>query len=95
MKSEKLEVARGSGNVFRDLGHENDGGGILPSHLLGKCPHFGVQGLGLVGRSLQVQLAGGGFHAHLHVVLQEAADLAAIRLGQPTMQDSISRAHKM
>jgi predicted XRE-type DNA-binding protein len=23
MKSEKLEVARGSGNVFRDLGHEN------------------------------------------------------------------------
>ena len=23
MKSEKLEVVRGSGNVFRDLGHEN------------------------------------------------------------------------
>ena len=23
MKSEKLEVTRGSGNVFRDLGHEN------------------------------------------------------------------------
>jgi len=23
MKSEKLEVRRGSGNVFRDLGHEN------------------------------------------------------------------------
>jgi predicted XRE-type DNA-binding protein len=23
MKSEKLEVLRGSGNVFRDLGHEN------------------------------------------------------------------------
>ncbi|MCZ7625374.1 MAG: XRE family transcriptional regulator [Candidatus Methylomirabilota bacterium] len=23
MKSDKLEVARGSGNVFRDLGHEN------------------------------------------------------------------------
>jgi predicted XRE-type DNA-binding protein len=23
MKREKLEVARGSGNVFRDLGHEN------------------------------------------------------------------------
>ena len=23
MKREKLEVVRGSGNVFRDLGHEN------------------------------------------------------------------------
>ena len=23
MKNEKLEVVRGSGNVFRDLGHEN------------------------------------------------------------------------
>ncbi len=23
MKSEKLEVVRGSGNVFRDLGHKN------------------------------------------------------------------------
>ena len=23
MKSEKLEVVQGSGNVFRDLGHEN------------------------------------------------------------------------
>jgi hypothetical protein len=23
MKSEKLEVMRGSGNVFRDLGHKN------------------------------------------------------------------------
>ncbi len=38
MKSEKLDVVRGSGNVFRDLGHENSDAeqfkAILAAHII-------------------------------------------------------------